>query len=145
LVSTFSSWFFKVEWVVLSGFPFSFSFGVFCWPLGLFAPWGNVFLALLRSMVQNTKRAILVLTLILDQSGQPEAKMPKKCQTQAKVFNNILTLGKKIQEYFIIKPKCPSQNMIWLVFKLCGLGFNIMPKLIYFEPMFLGLWLKVTS
>jgi len=35
--------------------------------------------------------------------------------------------------------------MIWLVLKLCGLGFNIKPKLIYFELMFLDLWLKVIS
>jgi hypothetical protein len=42
-----------------------------------------------------------------------------------------------------IRPKCPSQNMIWFVLKLCGVGFNTRPKLIYFEPMFLGLWLRV--
>jgi hypothetical protein len=29
--------------------------------------------------------------------------------------------------------------------QLCGLGFNIRPRFIYFEPMFLGLWLRVIS
>jgi hypothetical protein len=27
--------------------------------------------------------------------------------------------------------------------QLCGLGSKIRPKFIYFEPMFLGLWLRV--
>jgi hypothetical protein len=59
------------------------------------------------------------------------------------MFNNNLTLGQNFQEDSNVKPKCPSQNMIWFVFKLCGVGFNIRPKLIYFEPMILGLWLRV--
>jgi hypothetical protein len=61
------------------------------------------------------------------------------------MLNNILTLDQNFQEYFNTRPKCLGQNMIWLVLKLYGLGFNARPKLIYFEPMFLGLWLTVTS
>jgi hypothetical protein len=38
----------------------------------------------------NTKRAVLVLTLGLGQSGQPEAKMPKKKST----------LSQNAQQYF---------------------------------------------
>jgi hypothetical protein len=59
------------------------------------------------------------------------------------MLNNILTLGQNFQEYFNARPKCLGQNMIWLVLKLYGLRFNDRPKLIYFEPMFLGLWLRV--
>lgn len=43
------------------------------------------------------------------------------------------------------RPKCLSQNMIWLGFKLHGLRFNTMPKHIDFYLMFLFLWPRVTS
>jgi hypothetical protein len=43
------------------------------------------------------------------------AKWPTRGQ-DAKVLNNILTLGQNSQQYSNTKPKCPRQNMILLNF-----------------------------
>jgi len=59
--------------------------------------------------MRNTKRTALVLTLGLG------AKWPTRGQ-DAKVLNNILTLGQNFQQYYNAKPKCPHQNVIWLNF-----------------------------
>ncbi len=48
------------------------------------------------------------------------AKWPTRGQ-DAKVLNNILTLGQNSQQYSNAKPKCPHQNMIWLNFVAQGL------------------------
>jgi hypothetical protein len=44
-----------------------------------------------------------------------KAKWPTRGQ-DAKVLNNILTLGQNSQQYSNVEPKCPHQNMIWLNF-----------------------------
>jgi hypothetical protein len=75
------------------------------------------------------KKTIMVLTLELGQSGQPKAKIPKKkANPKPKMLNNILTRGQNFQKYSNTRPKCPGQNMIWLVLKLCGPRSNIKPK-----------------
>ncbi len=60
------------------------------------------------------------------------AKWPTRGQ-DVKVLNNILTLG---------HAKMPMTKHD--LAQLCDSGSNTRPKLIYFEPMFLGLWLRVT-
>jgi hypothetical protein len=52
----------------------------------------------------------------------------------------ILTLSQITQKYYLPKTnilkniltKCPSQNMLWLLFKLCGLQSYTSPKQIDF-------------
>jgi hypothetical protein len=59
----------------------------------------------------------------------------------SKIF---LPKGQYSQKYFNPKSKRPSQNMLGLVFKLCGLGSYTGPNLI-FNYVFSCLWLRVTS
>jgi len=54
-------------------------------------------------------------------------------------------LSQNAQQNSNPRSKCSGENMIWLGLKFCGSGSNISPKLIYFESMFLGVWLTLTS
>jgi hypothetical protein len=53
------------------------------------------------------------------------------------MFNNILTLGQNFQKYSNVRRThdLAYAQTLWL---------KVLPKLIYFEPMFLGLWLTIT-
>jgi hypothetical protein len=77
--------------------------------------------------------------LILNQNTKNDANLKLKC------YKKNLTLGQNSQKCFNLRPKCSSQNMFWLGFQLHGLKFNIKPRHIDFQVMFLFLWPKVIS